>query len=172
MIFRLVALCLLSGAAFFAGCSSAPRPMPEMAPATEPLTSSTPPAVETKPAAAPASAPVVTEPVMHKKPGSKPRPITPAVPALKEGEYALMVESEPSGATVVVNGTPCGKTPCRVVVKANSRGFLREQVSIKVRFIAANEAQSSRTVEEVLTTLDKVPTEIRFTAAGATRVVR
>ncbi|MGC4073914.1 MAG: PEGA domain-containing protein [Nibricoccus sp.] len=109
---------------------------------------------------------------MQKKPGTKPRPTTPAVLPLKEGEYALMVESEPAGATVVVNGTPCGKTPCRVVVRANGRGFLREQVSIKVRFIAANEGQSSQTVEDVLTTLDKVPSEIRFTTAGATRVVR
>jgi hypothetical protein len=139
---------------------------------TEPVKTASPPAVET-PAPVAASKPVVTEPVMRKIPGpSKPRPTTPTVPALKEGEYALMVESEPPGATVVVNGKPCGKTPCRVVVQANGRGFLKEQVSIKVRFIAANEAQSSRTVEDVLTTLDKVPTEIRFTTAGATRLVR
>jgi hypothetical protein len=170
MIFRLVALCLLSGAAFFAGCSSSPRPGQTAAPAAEPPKQATPPAVEPAPAVVPA--PVVTESVMHKKPGSKPRPTIPTVPPLKEGEYALMVESEPPGATVVVNGTPCGKTPCRIVVQANGRGFLREQVSIKVRFIAANEAQSSQTVEDVLTTLDKVPTEIRFTAVGATRMVR
>ncbi|WP_175414681.1 PEGA domain-containing protein [Nibricoccus aquaticus] len=173
MIFRLVVFCLLSGSAFFAGCASTPRAGQSLAPAREPVNAE--PLAEMK-AVEPAvvAEPVVTEPVMRKKPGpsAKPRPAGPTVPALREGEYALMVESEPAGATVVVNGKPCGKTPCRVVVQANGRGFLKEQVSIKVRFIAANEAQSSQTVEEVLTTLDKVPTEIRFTTAGATRVVR
>ena len=170
MIFRLVVICLLSGSAFFAGCSSAPRPVQTAAPVNEPVKTEMPAVVAM--AAAPVVTPAVvaTEPVVRKKPGaSKPKSVT---PALKEGEYALMVESEPAGATVVVNGKPCGKTPCRVVVQANGRGFLREQVSIKVRFIAANEGQSSQTVEEVLTTLDKVPTEIRFTTVGATRMVR
>jgi hypothetical protein len=172
MIFRLVVICLLSGAAFFAGCSSAPRPGQSVSSVSEPVkTGTSPESNATGPAVV--NEPVVAQPVMRKNPGAaKPRPVIPTVPALKEGEYALMVESEPTGATVVVNGTPCGKTPCRVVVQANGRGFLREQVSIKVRFIAANEGQSSQTVEEVLTTLDKVPTEIRFTTAGATRVVR
>lgn len=171
MIFRLVTLSLLSGVAFFAGCTSAPPPRSAGLPAHEPVATTPPPVSETvAPDVMTAPAP---EPVTYKKSGaSMPDPATLALPALKAGEYALMVESDPSGATVVVNGKPCGKTPCRVVVQANGRGFLREQVSIKVRFIAANEGQSSQTVEDVLTTLDKVPTEIRFAAAGATRVVR
>lgn len=91
---------------------------------------------------------------------------------LKPGEYLLVVKSEPSGAVAVLNGVPCGKTPCHVIVQANRRGFLREQVSIKVRFIAQDESGASRTIEEVLTTMDKVPAEMRFTPNGATRIVR
>ncbi len=91
---------------------------------------------------------------------------------LKPGEYLLVVKSDPPGAVAVLNGLPCGKTPCHVIVLADRRGFLREQVSIKVRFIAKDESGASRTVEEVLTTLDKVPAEMRFTADGATRIVR
>ncbi len=173
MIFRLVVLCLLSGVAFLAGCSSSPRS--GYAPETErPTLENVATPVASAPASEPEPAPAAkAEAVAHKKPLSpKFGPSVPAVPALKAGEYALMVESEPPGATVVVNGKPCGKTPCRVVVQANGRGFLKEQVSIKVRFVAAVEGQVSQTVEDVLTTLDKVPTEIRFTTAGATRVVR
>jgi hypothetical protein len=60
-----------------------------------------------------------------------------------------------------------------VIVKANERGFLKERLSIKARFIATVDGGAeSRTVEEVLTTLDRVPTEIRFTPAGASRIVR
>lgn len=169
MTFRPVAFCFVSGVAFLAGCASSPQAVRNVPPPNEPAKT-----VETTPAI---TAPVVVQPdpapVAHKKPvPAKPKTAAPATPVLKPGEYALMVESEPSGATVVVNGKPCGKTPCRVVVQANGRGFLREQVSIKVRFIAADESQSSQTVEDVLTTFDKVPTGIRFTTAGATRVVR
>ncbi len=174
MIFRLTVLCFFSATVFFAGCSSAPRQ--SLTPASEPMKPVEPSQeIEAAGSAPRVVEPVVAEPVAYKKPvvvKPKPRPVRPAEPALKTGEVALMVESEPPGATVVVNGKPCGKTPCRVVVQANGRGFLKEQVSIKVRFVAASEGQVSQTVEDVLTTLDKVPAEIRFTTAGAVRVVR
>jgi hypothetical protein len=174
MIFRLVAALFAFGVVLFAGCASSSRDVRGAQPAQEPPATMTTTAENTAPA--PAAPVVVTPdpaPVAHKKPApARGKNAAPATPVLKPGEYALMVESEPSGATVVVNGKPCGKTPCRVVLQANGRGFLREQVSIKVRFIAANETQSSQTVEEVLTTFDKVPTAIRFTTAGATRIVR
>ena len=158
MTFRQVDAFFLVGALLLAGCVNSPRPaeaplaaaMPALTAVDTPLATAAP--VRTESLAASSA----VEPVAYKKPVAAPRPKT-AGPALKPGEYALMVESEPDGATVVVNGKPCGKTPCRVVLQANRRGFLREQVSIKVRFIATNEAQSSQTVEDVLTTLDKVP---------------
>jgi hypothetical protein len=176
MILRLVTLCCLAVAAFLAGCASTPQP-----PAVKIEPATTEP-VGTKPAdnrAAPEAPRVIqpapTPPVSsHKKNAAKQLNDTADTGStvLQPGEYKLTVESEPPGATVVMNGKPCGKTPCVVIVQANARGFLREQISIKVRFIAANEAEESQTVEEVLTTLDKVPAEIRFTSAGATRVVR
>ena len=180
MIFRLIALGFLGGTLFFSGCASTFQPSsPPMAePEAEAGVAGPAPrsaADMTATAGAGGEEPVAETPVpvAHKKPApTKPRVAAPETGTLKAGEVALMVESEPSGATVVVNGKPCGKTPCRVVVRANRRGFLREQVSIKVRFIATTSAQSSRTVEDVLTTLDKVPAAIRFTVEGPTRVVK
>jgi hypothetical protein len=71
-----------------------------------------------------------------------------------------------------MNGRPFGKTPCRVAIAVNTRGFLREPVSIKVRFIATDGEHDSRTVEETLTPLDKLPAELRFSFTGAQRVAR
>lgn len=84
----------------------------------------------------------------------------------------MLVESVPKGATVVVNGIPVGKAPQRVVLPGTQRGFFRDQVSLKVRFIAADTEQTSKTVEELLTPLDKIPAIVRFTTSGSTRVPR
>jgi hypothetical protein len=92
--------------------------------------------------------------------------------ALPDGEYTVLVESTPAGAIVVVNGIPVGKAPQRVVLPGSARGFFREQVSIKVRFIASEPNQASQTVEELMTPLDRIPAILRFTTQGATRVSR
>ena len=83
-----------------------------------------------------------------------------------------MIESEPKGGVVVVNGVPAGRTPQRVVLSGTSRGFLREAVSIKVRFVAADTDHTSQTIEEQLTPLDKIPARIHFTPTGTSRVAR
>jgi hypothetical protein len=178
MILRLVTVCLLVGAAVFAGCASAPSPAAPVhtKPIDQPepiLTPETAP--QPKAAVEPRVAPSAPAAPSHKKSGAGHLPrerITHENPKLQPGEYALTVESEPTGMTVVMNGKPSGKTPCTVIVQANGRGFLREQVSIKVRFVAADETEESRTIEEVLSTLDKVPAGIRFTQSGAFRIVR
>ena len=73
---------------------------------------------------------------------------------------------------MVVNGLPVGRTPQRVVLNGTSRGFFRDTVSLKVRFVAADTDHTSQTVEELLTPLDKIPAGIHFTLSGATRVAR
>lgn len=93
-------------------------------------------------------------------------------PRLSAGEYALTVESEPVGGIVVVDGVPVGRTPRRVVLTGTAHGFFRDQVSIKVRFVAVDSDHTSQTVEEILTPLDKIPASVRFTPNGATRVAR
>jgi hypothetical protein len=99
-------------------------------------------------------------------------PLATAAPSLPAGEYTLRVDSEPIGALVVVNGIPIGKTPQRVILPGTPRGFCREQVSLKVRFIAADAGQMSQTVEELLTPLDKIPAAVNFTPSGTSRVPR
>lgn len=93
-------------------------------------------------------------------------------PALKAGEYAVWVDSEPKGGIVVVDGTPVGRTPQRIVLSGTARGFFNANVSIKVRFVATDSEHTSQTVEELLTPLDKIPARVRFTSQGATRVAR
>lgn len=83
-----------------------------------------------------------------------------------------MIESEPKGGIVVVNGVPVGRTPQRVVLSGTARGFLRDAVSIKVRFVAADTDHVSQTIEEQLTPLDKIPASIHFTPTGTSRVAR
>jgi hypothetical protein len=91
---------------------------------------------------------------------------------LPDGEFTVLVESDPAGATVVVNGIPVGKAPQRIVLPGTNRGFFKDQVSVRVRFLATDGAENSRTVEEVLTPLDRIPAALRFTATGARRVNR
>jgi hypothetical protein len=91
---------------------------------------------------------------------------------LPEGEYSVLIDSEPAGGIVVVNGIPVGKTPQRVVLPGTSRGFFRDQVSLKVRFVAADTDHTSRTVEELMTPLDKIPATVRFTPGGVNRITR
>lgn len=104
---------------------------------------------------------------------SAPAPVeSGAKPKLAPGDYAVAIESEPAGGIVVVNGVPVGRTPQRIVLSGTSRGFSRDAVSIKVRFVAADTDHTSQTIEEQLTPLDKIPVSIRFTPAGAKRVAR
>jgi len=104
---------------------------------------------------------------------------TPAAPSataqdsdLPEGEYSVLVDSNPGGGIIVVNGIPIGKAPQRVVLPGTPRGFFRSQVSLKVRFIAADMQETSQTVEEMLTPLDRIPAEVHFSRSGPTRISR
>lgn len=86
--------------------------------------------------------------------------------------YEMLVESEPSGAQVVIDETPVGKTPCSVLMDGTPAGFCLSAFSVKVRFIARGGGERSLTVEEVFSKHDKVPAKLRFTPEGATRTLR
>lgn len=85
------------------------------------------------------------------------------------GDATLMVTSEPRGATVVVDGRPVGPAPISIRVPVTDRGYMSRPVSVKVRFLAANNGQESHTTELMLTPLDRVPTRLDFTPHGARR---
>ena len=95
-----------------------------------------------------------------------------SVPKLPAGEYSVLIESDPVGGIVVVGGVPIGRTPQRVVLPGTARGFFRDQVSIKVRFVATDTDHTSQTVEEVMTPLDRIPASVLFRVSGAIRVAR
>jgi len=87
-------------------------------------------------------------------------------------QLEVLVESEPVGGIVVLNGVPIGHAPQRVKVTGTSHGFCREEISLKVRFLAADTDHVSQTIEAVFTPLDKIPASVHFTPTGAVRVGR
>jgi len=86
-----------------------------------------------------------------------------------EGEASVLVESEPHGATIVVNGIPLGKSPRRIMLPITPQGFVRETVSIKARFVAETSSQQSSTIEFELTPLDRMPSGLVFTPEKVVR---
>jgi hypothetical protein len=143
-----VQLITLGFLAFLAGCATAPSP-----------------SVKSKNPSTKGPAPTTGS---RASTGAK----TPAEPPLAEGEFRLQIESTPSDAMVVVNGIPVGRTPRTIELAGTKHGFFRDQVSVKVRFISTESTHPSKTVEEMLTPLDKIPAVVKFTPAGATRVAR
>ena len=108
-----------------------------------------------------------------KTPPTVPTAATPAVGSLAVVTHlTMLVESEPAGATVVVDGRPMGKTPLHLDVPATTLGFFRDYVEIRARFIADNKAEVSRTATEEFSPREKVPAVLHFTPAGARRTVR
>jgi hypothetical protein len=87
-------------------------------------------------------------------------------------QATMLVESEPAGATIVVDGRPVGKAPLHLGVPATALGFFRDYVEIRARFIAENESEESHTATEEFSPREKVPAVLRFTPAGAQRTVR
>jgi hypothetical protein len=90
-------------------------------------------------------------------------PSSQSIPAIAEGQFVIVVESDPTGATIVVDGKPVGRAPRRLVLPVTPQGFSRETVSIKARFVAETSAQQSMTTEVELTPLDRLPSVLVFT---------
>ena len=149
--------CLL----ILAGCATAPKPVPPAPQILSPQTAPAAPA-ETKP-----SAPSPKPPPAPPNPAVPPASIS--TPSLEKDESILAIDSQPAGAIVVVNGIPIGKAPLRLKVNVTPQGFFRDYVTVKARFLATNAAETSQTVEEDFTPLQKIPAEILFTSAGAHR---
>ena len=90
----------------------------------------------------------------------------------KAVDYEMLIESEPSGAQIVIGGQPIAKTPCRVLVNGSQTGFFLTALSIKARFIATDTGGQSRTVEELFSRHDKIPETLHFSPDGAKRTLR
>jgi hypothetical protein len=84
----------------------------------------------------------------------------------------MTIESEPIGATIVVDGRPVGKAPLQLDVPATVLGFFRDYMEIRARFIAESEAKESMSTTEEFSPREKVPAVLQFSPAGAKRTVR
>ncbi|MBL9204111.1 MAG: PEGA domain-containing protein [Opitutaceae bacterium] len=128
------------------------------------------PKVASAPKPEPKDEPSVSlEPVEHVPPSTELRPAVESTPLPLEGEMAVMVETDPTGATIVVNGLPVGRAPRKVFLPVTAQGFAKSTFTIKARFVAESSAEHSTTTEVELTPLDRLPSGLLFTRE---RVVR
>jgi hypothetical protein len=81
----------------------------------------------------------------------------------------MSIDSEPSGAVIVVNGIPIGKAPLQLKLKITPQGFFRDYMTVKARFLATSSDETSVTVEDDCTPRDKIPGKIIFTPQGSQR---
>ena len=157
---------LILGLLFLSGCATARKTLPPapaiVAPAMIPA-----PAQESK-SPPPETAPVPPPPVTAQVAPPTAPPETPATLS----ELTILVESVPSGATIVVDGRPVGKAPLHLPVPATPLGFFRDYMEIRARFVATDETEVSRTATEEFTPREKVPAMLQFTPDGAQRTVR
>ena len=115
------------------------------------------------PATAPAPAPTA------------PAPVGPAAPApavaVPGSRQVMLVESEPAGAIIVVNGRPVGHAPVRLDVPVTPQGFFRNDLEVRARFVARDETEVSRTATEEFNPRERVPAMVRFTPDGVKRTM-
>jgi hypothetical protein len=143
-----------------AGCVTAPKSVPAPPPNLSP---------QAAPVAAPENKPPAPAPKPVAAPSAAPPPAAISTPALPKDEFVMSIDSEPSGATIVVNGIPIGKAPLQLEVKITPQGFFRDYLTVKARFLATSSDETSITVEDDCTPRDKIPGEITFTPQGAQR---
>ena len=109
---------------FLSGCVTAPKSVPAPPPNLSPQA---PPA----PVAAPETKPPEPRPKPPPAPPSvAPSPAVVSTPAPPKGEFVLSIDSEPSGAVIVVNGIPVGKAPLQLKVKTTPQGFFRNYMTV------------------------------------------
>jgi hypothetical protein len=145
-----------------------PAPMPVAVPSAPAApdakaTNETKPATEVShPVETPAAAAVIS---------SSPAPAE-AIEVTPADEKRIAVTSEPSGARILVNNQPVGRTPLRLAVKITVQGFCADYVTVRARFVAQDATQVSQTVDVQLTPLEKPPATLSFTTAGAQRTMK
>jgi hypothetical protein len=145
---------------FLSGCATAPKSVPAPPPNLSP---------QAAPAAVPENKPRAPAPKPAAAPSAASPPAAVLTPVLPKDEFAMAIDSEPSGATIVVNGIPIGKAPLQLKVKTTLQGFFRDYLTVKARFLATNSDETSITVEDDCTPREKIPGKIMFTPQGAQR---
>jgi hypothetical protein len=166
-----------------AGCASVPPPVakPVPPPTAHEKVEASEAIVEPRPVVANRSTPTESPQLQNPAVGGldarepeTPEPETPKPAGETEvavpGAKVVLIESSPSGATVVVNGVPVGKTPFSITVAATSRGFFRGETVVRVRFIAADARETSATVDEVFAPTDRIPSRVVYSPEGARRI--
>jgi PEGA domain len=163
----LPAIFVALGLVLVGGCATASRTRAPV-PATPAATPFRP--AETAPAslrpAAPGAAPAPAASAVAPAPGA-PAPADASATVLD-----LLVETDPPGAIIIVDGVPAGRAPLHLKVAATALGFFRDYEDIRARFVAEDPRELTRTSVEEFTPREKVPASVRFTPDGAQRTMR
>ena len=129
------------------------------------------PAAPAAPTEAPAPAAPALPPPAATPATLLPAPAPPPVAGAPATRQVMLVESVPTGAIIVVDGRPVGKTPVRLDVPTTPLGFFRNDLEVRARFVARDETEVSRTATEEFNPRERVPTVLRFTPDGVQRTV-
>ncbi len=98
------------------------------------------------------------------------RPIAPATERAA-GDRTMLVETDPAGAIIVVNGRPVGRAPLRLAIPATAQGFFLNYLEVRARFLAAGEGQDGHTTVVSFTPLERVPVTLSVTPTGSHRAL-
>lgn len=169
----LFGLLLATGSLFlWSGCATTSKTRPAVPAALSPAkVPSKVMAVLPEPPVTVPQAPAVAVPPTVSQPVPAPGVVTVGSESMST-RLMMLLESEPAGATIVVDGRPVGKTPLQLSVPATPLGFFNGYLEIRARFIADSESEVSRTVTEEFSPREKVPAVLRFTPADSRRTVR
>ena len=154
-----------AGVLLLAACATV-RPPPQQPPVVEVPATPVAPLRPPPPAAQPALPPAAPAPIA-------PAPAAPQtaqpVPAAAADRRIMLIESDPAGAVIVVDGRPVGRAPVRLDVPVTSQGFFRDDLEVRARFVARDETEVSRTATEEFNPRQRVPAVVRFTPGGVQR---
>lgn len=85
------------------------------------------------------------------------------------GTMRVRVESQPSGALIVVAGRVVGHAPLYVTVPVTRHGFFPDKTTIRARFLAEDQSYGPVSVSAEFGVLDKVPANLYFNPHGFIR---
>ncbi len=74
----------------------------------------------------------------------------------------VRVVSDPRDAMVVINRRPVGLTPRTIELPVTNQGYLAEQVTVAVRFVARDVEEASLTSSVTLYPTDRAPAQLDF----------
>lgn len=85
------------------------------------------------------------------------------------GTRRVRIDSQPTGALILVDGRVVGHTPLFVTVPVSRHGFFPDTLTIRARFLAEDQSYGPVSVTAEFGVLDRVPSGVFFNPHGFIR---